>query len=381
MTEAGKTNFNFPVGYHRFHKNQLFNYQLNRPYAFGYAEYEDLRWAGSRISDFATWKSEMTACAEKALSEGRLINAAFYYRAAEFYTSSQDPDKERLYDTFSELFYSAIAGDPLEKASVPYGNVSLPAIKLAPAAVSKGTIVLHGGFDSFIEELYSMMRYFSDHGYEVIGFEGPGQGAALKKHGLALDYKWEKPVKAVLDYFDRDDVTLIGISMGGYFCLRAAAFESRVKRVIADGHAIDYWKIPPPVAQWLMKFFYTHLRDYTNRSMEKALKKGSMESWTIANLMYIAKLSRPIEVLDFSMQLNENNLHSELVKQDVLLLSSEGDHFIPIKMHGKQVRALINARSVTDRIFRKNEDAHNHCQIGNVGLALEVMRTWIDSMT
>jgi hypothetical protein len=35
-------------------------------------------------------------------------------------------------------------------------------------------VLLHGGFDSFIEEFYAMMRYFSDDGYDVIGFDGPG---------------------------------------------------------------------------------------------------------------------------------------------------------------------------------------------------------------
>jgi len=30
--------------------------------------------------------------------------------------------------------------------------------------------------------------------------------------------------------------------MGGWLCLRASAFEHRIKRVIATGHAIDYMK-------------------------------------------------------------------------------------------------------------------------------------------
>ena len=37
---------------------------------------------------------------------------------------------------------------------------------------------------------------------------------------------------AVLDHFELDDVTLLGISPGGYLAPRAAAFEPRVRRVI-----------------------------------------------------------------------------------------------------------------------------------------------------
>ncbi len=46
---------------------------------------------------------------------------------------------------------------------------------------------------------------------------------------------------------------------------------------------------------------------------------------------------------------------------------------IPFKMHDMQVKALTDAKSVTDKVFTKEEHAQNHCQIGNIGLALDVM--------
>ena len=47
-------------------------------------------------------------------------------------------------------------------------------------------------------------------------------------------------------------------------------------------------------------------------------------------------------------------------------------------MHDRQVKALANAKSVTDRIFTKEDHAQNHCQIGNIDLALDIMVKWID---
>jgi hypothetical protein len=47
-------------------------------------------------------------------------------------------------------------------------------------------------------------------------------------------------------------------------------------------------------------------------------------------------------------------------------------------MHRLQIQALTNAKSVTDRIFTKEEHAQNHCQIGNVGLALDYISKWIE---
>jgi len=216
MTSDTKRKFTFPVGYHKFHKDQLFNYQLNRWYSFGYTRFEDMKEVGQKIKTFKDWKIEMARLAEEAVSEERFINAAFYYRAAEFYALQGDADKEPLYDKFIELFYKAFHKDGIERFEIPYGQTFLPAIKIPSVKEKKGTIVMHGGFDSFIEEFYSWMRYFSDHGYDVISFEGPGQGAALKKYGHSLDYKWEKPAESVLDYFKLEDVTWLGISMGGW---------------------------------------------------------------------------------------------------------------------------------------------------------------------
>jgi hypothetical protein len=42
------------------------------------------------------------------------------------------------------------------------------------------------------------------------------------------------------------------------------------------------------------------------------------------------------------------------------------------------VAALLNAKSVTDKIFTKEEHAQNHCQIGNIKLALDTMLKWIE---
>jgi len=381
MEVEQKPGFSLPVGYHSFHKDQLFNFQLNRPFSLGYARFEDLVEAGKNIGTFAEWKAQMLQMAEKALSEGRLMNSAFYFRAAEFYTFADDPDKEPLYDRFSYLFHQAFEAHEIQRIRIPYESAFLPALEVQPEGDVRGTIVLHGGYDSFIEEFYSLMWFFSERGFRVIGFDGPGQGGARRKAGLPLDFHWEKPVGAVLDHLDLEDVTLIGLSMGGYFALRAAAFEPRVKRVIVSGHAYDYMKVTPAPAAWMMVFFHDHLREFTNRMSWWKIRKGGMEAWNISHLMYVLDVDEPMAGLDFALQLNEENLHSDRVTQDVLVLASRNDHFIPVRLHQEQLRRLTAARSVSDRVFTKADYAHNHCQIGNLGLALQVMGDWIERKT
>ncbi|MFC2086324.1 alpha/beta fold hydrolase [Bacteroidota bacterium] len=374
--------FTFPVEYFKFHKEQVFNFQLNRWYSWGYTLYEDMEEAGRKVKNFEDWKKAMLMLAAKAEAEDRPINAAFYYRAAEFYTFKDEPDKEELYYKFNEAFYSAFKNDEIKQFKIPYEDSFLPAIRVQPSGIKKGTIVLHGGFDSFMEEFYSWMLYFSDFGYEVIAFEGPGQGSSRIKYGLTITIEWEKPVKALLDFLKLDDVTLIGLSMGGFFCLRAAAFEPRIKRVIANGHAIDYMQSYGTVLRVMHEFFIKKFSNYSNKLILKAIKKRQgMQAWFSAQLMDITGKDLPMDAFVFFLQMNKENQRAELIKQDVFIISSESDHFVPIKMHKKQLEALTNAKSVTDRIFKKEEHAHNHCQVGNVGLALETMKQWIEEKT
>ena len=373
--------FSFPVGYERFHRKQLFNFQLNRPYSLGYARAEDLAEAGRRIGSFAQWKTEMLRQADAAVADKRIRNAAFYVRAAEFYTFPDDPDKVPLYDRFLELFQDAFPNSVDQRFEVPYGDASLPGFDLPPQGPSRGTILLHGGYDSFIEEFLSLMWHFSKNGYRVIGFDGPGQGGARRQGGLPLDYRWEKPVAAVLDHTGLEDVTLVGLSMGGYFALRAASFEGRVGRVIASGHAYDYMRVAPAPAAWLLTFFCHHFRDFTNKMSLRKIRRGGMEAWNISHLMYVLGIDEPMAGLEFAMEMNEDNLRSDRVKQDVLLLTSRNDHFIPVRLHNEQLRRLTSARSVTGRVFTKADHAENHCQIGNMGLALRVMEEWIEEKT
>ncbi len=382
MSHLRKQEFKFPVGYKSFHKRQLFNFQLNRPYSFGYGRFNDLKEAGLKIKTFGDWKNEMQNQADKAVAEERWLNAAFYYRAAEFYTKTSQPEKEILYNHFVQLFYDRIIRPEVETHKVPYEKGFLPALRVPPKNHKKGALVIHGGFDSLIEEFYSIMIYFSNQGYDVIGFEGPGQGGALRLYGLPITYEWEKPLKAILDYFKVEEATLLGLSMGGWLCLRASAFEPRIKRVIASGHAIDYLKSMNPLLRTVHLWCMDHCRKFMDRMATlKFEKREGMGSWLVDHLKFITQKTKPLDAMEFYLELNEQNIHSERVKQDVLLLTGRKDHFIPFKMHPMQVRALVNAQSVTDRVFSEAEQAHNHCQIGNIPLALETMTGWIEKKT
>ena len=64
--------------------------------------------------------------------------------------------------------------------------------------------------------------------------------------------------------------------------------------------------------------------------------------------------------------------------QDVLVLIGEHDRFQPPQLARAQIAALTNARSVTARIFTAAEHADQHCQLGNLSLAVQVLLDWLE---
>jgi pimeloyl-ACP methyl ester carboxylesterase len=370
------SNFKFPVGFHKFHRNQIINYSLNRWYSLGYTRKEDIERAAAKIKTFEDYANQFKGLGEEAEAENRLKNAAFYYRAAEFLTDPKDNEKLPLYKKFRELFYQAFAETGIENHTIPYAGSYMSAISLGPVGDEKGVLVAHGGFDSHIEEFYAMWAHFAQAGYRVIAFEGPGQGATLRLHGLTLDHDWEKPTTTVLDHFEISEAALLGISMGGYWGLRAAAFEKRIRQVISFPPLYDWLELAGPFARRLLDWMIQRPK-VMNFTMRLEMPR-SREGFTVRQALFITQKEEPIDAARFLLGMNKDHLNSEKVDQDVLLLVGENDKFQPPKLARKQEAALVNARSVTTRVFTKEEHAAEHCQMGNLGLALETMVEWLD---
>lgn len=371
--------FEFPIGYHKYSTQKVFNYQLNRFHSIGMARHEDCMEMGKRIKCFDDWKNVTQQSARIAEEEGRLLNAAIYYRASEFYTMGDEKAKEIMYDSFIKTFYKAVKSEKFVHEFIPYESGELPVLRFNANGDKKGTILLHGGFDSFQEEWFFIMKYLSQNGYEVIGFEGPGQGHMLIKQNIPLDYRWERPVKCILDYYEVDKATLFGLSMGGWFCLRAAAYEPRIASVIPSGHAVDYSRIPPDFARNMMMFFIKHMRKYTANSFVKVSKKKGIQGWQTYQLSNITR-KNPLEAFEYSLNMNEENLASHQIKAHVLYLTGKDDHFVPYKMHDWQVKLFTGCKSFADKVYTRETQANNHCQVGNIGLMLDDILLWLTSI-
>ena len=54
------------------------------------------------------------------------------------------------------------------------------------------------------------------------------------------------------------------------------------------------------------------------------------------------------------------------------------DHYVPIQHLHDQIATLAAVRSLSARIFTPAESASNHCQLGNLGLAMRTVLNWLD---
>ena len=138
---------------------------------------------------------------------------------------------------------------PGEHVAIPYeGGATMYGVLRKPWHTPKpAVVILVPGLDSVKEELHNYGDDFLRRGMAVLAIDGPGQGEMEFEFPLRYDY--EVPVGHAIDYLEtRPDVDatrvgLMGVSFGGQFAVRAAAFEPRLKAVIENCGAYNQsWK-------------------------------------------------------------------------------------------------------------------------------------------
>ena len=378
------------TGVYKLNNERNFDYQLNRVINWDGGRPEDVEPVAARIKTSADWKREMIKLGDTAMREERTGNAIAYYRMSEFFMYDGDPDKRRYYELATKLFYEYYAdyfegeNARIERYDVPYENVKLPVMHVRPIGECKGKILIHGGNDSYFEEFLFSLLYLQEKGFEVYLFEGPGQGGVMRVQGMHFTHEWEKPVKAVLDFFDLSDITIVGISLGGYLAPRAAAFDKRITKVVA-------WSVFPCFQDILVSMqpqstqrafrilMKLHARPLLNIVFGKKAKNSPIIDWGIKHGCYAYEAK---DAYSYAKKLKLYDLApvADRITQDVLILGANDDHFINYRLVGREIDMLTNVKSLTFRLFTDKENAQNHCNVGNGKLALDTICDWIGEM-
>jgi pimeloyl-ACP methyl ester carboxylesterase len=140
-----------------------------------------------------------------------------------------------------------------ERLEIPYDGIVMAANLRRPVDVERPPLVLLlPGLDSTKEEFFRWESVFLSRGLATLSLDGPGQGETGISSSIEPAY--EKPVAATLDFLEsrRDlDLTrvgLAGVSLGGYYAPRAAAYETRVKAAVGISGPFDLaacWETMP----------------------------------------------------------------------------------------------------------------------------------------
>lgn len=96
----------FELGTYELHPDANFNFQLNRMVMYADGDLEEVKEAASRITDMASWDSTFLELGERALREGRTVQAISYLRGAEFFMYEDIGEKHHLYEGAMNLFYA-----------------------------------------------------------------------------------------------------------------------------------------------------------------------------------------------------------------------------------------------------------------------------------
>lgn len=380
----------FPVGFHQFHKDEGINFQLNRFYSSGIISYDEIMDIGRRVTGFESWIELFLDLAQKAQADGEMEKCATCYRAAQFYTlgDSKDENGELLKLSLYEKCFAAYEmafqdKENLKYERVPFGKAYLPVYSMLHEQDAKGTIVMHGGYDSFVQEFLRYVFYLYESGYNVYMFEGPGQGEVLCRCKLPMTPEWEHCVSAVLDYYQLSDVTLIGISLGGYLATRAAAYEHRVTRLVMYDLIYDFYgalksKVSPTAGK-LLDYLTQHPKHILWKLVEKKMNQVYFLKWLFGQGYHIYEnVHTPCEYFNCIKQYHTRELSAQ-IRQDTLVLAGASDIYTVFLK--EQEEALTHARSVKTRLFTKEEQADSHCQMGNVKLVLDEITKWIEEVS
>ena len=173
------------------------------------------------------------------------FHANQYYRMSDVLLTAADMAKKRQRFLQSQQNFRAAArlhSPPIDVIAVRCGNEEYDGYFCHPADPKPDpwpAVFFIGGADAFAEEIFFSGRQITSRGWALLLVDTPGRGSSHYLKGIPTRADYEVPAKACIDYLisrpevDSERIALMGISMAGYYAPRVAAFEKRIKALVA----------------------------------------------------------------------------------------------------------------------------------------------------
>ena len=386
-----------------FETDESFSFETLR--ALGYAAYGgadvgEVLTAAQRITpgDGESWYREWRALADRVAdtadacaaaghpvsANSAYLRASNYYRTAEFFLRDDPTHDPRVADTSARAIATFRSAPDVQaqwtRVRIPYEGVHLDGYYLGVTGDDPGpTLLAHGGFDSTVEELFfAVGEAARRYGWNCLIFEGPGQGSALRHHGLTFRHDWEAVVTPVVDFtltlpgVDPDAMALMGMSMGGYLAPRAAAFEPRIAACIAYDGVISMADAMPKTDA--PEGDSAGRAEQLDAMVAHRTEAPTSLRWVLSNALWVFGVATGGELLDEAAKYDLTEVAGR-ISCPTLVCEAEDDQFF----QGQPAR-LYDALDCpkTFLTFASAEGAGEHCHEGALTLFHQRMFDWLD---
>ncbi len=280
---------------------------------------------------------------------------------------------------------AALLASPPEVLAIPYEGTTLPGYFFRAAAddaTRRPTVILTDGYDGTVEELYFAYGAAAlERGYNVLAFDGPGQGSVILDQGLPFRPDWENVVGPVVDAalarpdVDPDRLVLIGWSFGGYTAPRAATAEHRLAACVSDCGPYDLHdaalaRIPGVLAHQLPDGNRVALA-VLEKAMTAMMQKPSA-GWALRRNLWVHGVDDPMALLDLTPQYSLKG-REHLIRCPTLVTSTVGDDL------------SASARTFADALvcpheyveFGPADDVSGHCEMTGRAVLHERLFGWL----
>jgi pimeloyl-ACP methyl ester carboxylesterase len=356
---------------------------------------------GDRDGWFREWTAaadRVAGCADASAHAGHAISASgaylrasSYYRAAylPLYGSPVDPRLVEAFDKEAEAFQkaSALMTSPVEPVEIPFEGTTLPGYfcRVDESDRSRPTLICTNGYDSTIYELYLDFAAALRRGYNLLLYDGPGQGRPLIKQGLVMRPDWENVVRPVVDYaltrpeVDAEKIAIMGISLGGYLAPRAASAEHRLAACIADPGLWDMLEAMKARLSMLPKDVLDKFPDVDPEVLKpfvEHIEATPTLRWAVVQRAYWV---HGVESLSEYSQISEDYSLKEVAGQircPTLLTWAESD---PLSWNAERIYESLRCPKELIR-FHDAEGAGDHCEAKTRPLFHQRAFDWLDEV-
>ncbi len=333
--------------------------------------------AGTELM-YQSWSAvanQLITSAEEDEKRGRFVGAGAKYIRASLYVSQsermQSPSwagRNAAYQRSIDLLAQGaeVGGANFRRVEVPYGDQSLPAYFIAAEGVSGAPapcIIQWNGLDSTKEMMFhsGFGSELARRGISTLMVDTPGSGEALRLRGMTSRVDTEVWAAACIDYLatvpevDANRIGIVGWSLGGYYAPRAAAFEKRLKLVVAWGANHNWGEV----------------------QHGRRLREGENpvpHYWD--HVMWVWGQD---DLEEFMAMADRVNLDGVVEKISVPFLITHGvlDRQINVKYAYQSFEQAVNSPKRELRIFTEEEGGTEHISLDNLPVVGSYIADWI----